>query len=414
MQALAPDTAYQLFVGIDIAATTATVSWQTPAQKPGKPITIEQTPEGFSSLHQRLLRTDVTAAHILVVMEATGIYWLTLATFFARLGYAVSVVNPAQAHHFAKALLKRATTDAIDAQTLTQLAAFLHPALWTPPPAIYEELEQRLTQRDTLLVMRGQVRNQLHALQHNPAVVAQVRQRMQTLDQTIVEQIAQIETELAALASTDEQEAAEDEDHAVDRAWRRTLAKLQTIPGIGLVTALWIIVATLNFTLCSSTEQATAYAGLAPMPRESGTSVHKRPCIGHTGNGRLRTALYLATLSAARYNPVLKPFYDRLRAAGKPDKVARCAAARKLLHLAFAVGTHLEDVDPNYRAKHKQRATGCSFLACGGFTPGCCCSPPGSLAPLCFLAFYTSGRFFRKIVPTLLTNNTVSNSNSLP
>lgn len=353
---------FQLYVGVDIAAATAAVAWQAPAHSPGKPITIEQPPEGFASLHQRLVKTGAIPAEILMVMEATGIYWLALATFFARLGYAVSVVNPAQAHHFAKALLKRAKTDAIDAQTLAQLAALLRPALWTPPPAIYEELEQRLAQRDTLLVMRGQVRNQLHALEHNPVVVAQVRQRMQTLDQTIVEQIAQIETELAALVSTDEQEAAEDEDHSVDQAWRRTLAKLQTIPGIGLVTALWIVVATLNFTLCSSTKQATAYAGLAPMPQESGTSVHKRPCIGHTGNGRLRTALYLATLSAARYNPVLKPFYDRLRASGKPDKVARCATARILLHLAFAVGTHLEDFDPNYQPKCKQRPTECSSL----------------------------------------------------
>jgi transposase len=357
MQTVAPDTAYQLFVGIDIAAMTATASWQAPAQKPGKPITIEQTPEGFSSLHQRLLRTGVTPAQIAVVMEATGIYWLALATFFTRLGYAVSVVNPAQAHHFAKALLKRAKTDAIDAQTLTQLAALLHPALWTPPPAIYEELEQRLTQRDTLLVMRGQVRNQLHALDHNPVVVASVRQRMQALDQTIVDQITQIEMELAVLVSPNEQEDPENEG-AVDQAWLRTVRKLQTIPGIGLVTALWIVVATMNFTLCSSTEQATAYAGLAPMSRESGTSVHKRPCIGHTGHGRLRTALYLATLSAARYNPVIRPFYDRLRAAGKPAKVARCAAARKLLHLAFAVGTHLEDFDPNYQPKSKQLALG--------------------------------------------------------
>lgn len=357
MQAVASDTAYRLFVGIDIAATTATVSWQTLTQKPGKPITIEQTPEGFSSLHQRLVRTGVTPAHILVVMEATGIYWLALATFLTRQDYAVSVVNPAQAHHFAKALLKRAKTDAIDAQTLTQLAAFLRPALWTPPPAIYEELEQRLTQRDTLLVMRGQVRNQLHALDHNPVVVALVRQRMQALDQTIVDQITQIEKELVEMVSTNEQGETEEKGNA-DRAWLRTVTKLQTIPGIGLVTALWIVVATMNFTLCSSTEQATAYAGLAPMPRESGTSVHKRPCIGHTGHGRLRTALYLAALSAARYNPVIRPFYDRLRAAGKPAKVARCAAARKLLHLAFAVGTHLEDFDSNYQLKRKQLAPG--------------------------------------------------------
>jgi transposase len=274
MRGFSQNTPYQLFVGVDIAAVTATVAWQAPQQKPGKSITIEQTPESFSSLHHRLMKTGAKPDQILVVMEATGVYWLSLATFFARQGYAVSVVNPAQAHHFAKALLKRAKTDALDAQTLTQLAAVLQPELWTPPPAIYEELEQRLTQRDTLLLMRGQLRNQLHALGHMPVVVAQVRQRMEALDQTLTAQIAEIETELTALLPTENLETAEEAEPSFDRAWARTLVKLQTIPGIRLLTALWIVVTTMNFSLCSSAEQATAYAGLAPMPRESGTSVH--------------------------------------------------------------------------------------------------------------------------------------------
>jgi len=117
-----------------------------PHTKPSKPITVKQTPEGFSSLHQTLIATGAPPDQILVVMEATGIYWLSFATFLVRQGFAVSVVNPAQAHHFAKALLKRAKTDAIGAQTLAQLAALLQPKLWSPPPAIYEELEQRLTE----------------------------------------------------------------------------------------------------------------------------------------------------------------------------------------------------------------------------------------------------------------------------
>jgi transposase len=241
---------------------------------------------------------------------------------------------------------------------LTQLAALLQPGLWTPPPAIYEELEQRLTQRDTLLLMRGQLRNQLHALGHMPVVIAQVRQRMEALDQTFTAQLTDIETELATLLPTEdlEVENSEEGEPSLDLAWARTLVRLQTIPGIGLLTALWIVVTTMNFSLCSSAEQAAAYAGLAPMPRESETSVHKHPCIGHTGNGRLRTALYLATLSAARYNPVIKGFYDRLRAAGKPAKVARCAAARKLLHLAFAVATNQENFDPQYQPKRQRQA----------------------------------------------------------
>lgn len=155
-----PLASSQLFVGVDSAAATVTVAWQKPEQIPSKPLTLNQEPEAFHSLHSRLVKTGIRPEHILLVMEATGIYWLTFATFFARLGYAISVVNPIQTHHFAKALLTRAKTDAIDAQTLTRLAALLRPSLWTPPPPIYEQFEQRLSQRDDLLLMRGQLRNQ--------------------------------------------------------------------------------------------------------------------------------------------------------------------------------------------------------------------------------------------------------------
>ena len=128
-------------------------------------------------------------------------------------------------------------------------------------------------------------------------------------------------------------------------------ARLETIPGVGVLTAAWLLVTTLNFTSCATPDEATAYAGLAPHPYQSGTSVRGRPAIGHTGNGRLRKALYLATLSAAQYNPVIKEFYDRLRAAGKPPKVARCAAARKLLHIAWAVATKGQSFDPRFRCQ---------------------------------------------------------------
>jgi transposase len=269
-------------------------------------------------------------------MEATGSYWLSLATALAEAGFAVSVINAMQAHHFAKALLKRAKTDAIDAHTLAQLAALLQPTPWTPPPTIHEELRQRLAQRDALIAMRQQVRNQLHALVQGPLIIATVRARMETLIATLNGQIAEVEAELAAVV-------------AQDTGWTDAIRRLQSIPGVGLLTAAWLVVGTLNFTLCATAEQATAYAGLAPMPRVSGSSVRGHASIGRSGNRRLRTALYMATLSAAQHNPVIKPFYRRLRDAGKPPKVARCAAARKLLHLVWAVGTKGKTFDPGYQ-----------------------------------------------------------------
>ena len=334
---------YELFVGVDIAAKTAAVVWQRPNAPRSRVLTVAQTPAGCAALIAQLQATAVAPAHTLVVMEATGSYWITLATSLHQAGYAVSVINPAQAHAFAKALLKRAKTDAIDAATLTQLAALLQPAPWTPPPAVYHELQQRLAQRDVLLDLRQQVRNQRHALLQQPTVVAAVQKRMDSLLATFAAQIAAVEAELLSALQQ-------------DAAWAAAAARLQTIKGVGLLTASWLLVSTLCFTTCPTPEAATAYAGLAPTERSSGTSVYHRPRIGHTGNARLRTALYMASLSAAARNPVIKPFYDRLRAAGKPIKVARCAAARKLLHLAWAVVTKEQDFDPSYGQRQQAGA----------------------------------------------------------
>jgi transposase len=130
------DSTSHLFVGVDSAATSATVSWLVPGATPWRAIPLEQTPQAFRTLQQRLLWLGHAAETILVAMEATGSYWISLATTLVRAGFAVRVINPAQAHHVARALLKGAKTDAIDAQTLAQLASLLPPTVWTPPPAV--------------------------------------------------------------------------------------------------------------------------------------------------------------------------------------------------------------------------------------------------------------------------------------
>jgi transposase len=320
-------------VGVDIAAATAVAAWRDEQGKMSRPLQIAQTPQGHAALHEKLGTTGVPAGETLVVLEATGSYWITLATTLVQWGYAVSVINPRQAHAFAKALLKRAKTDAIDAQTLAQLAALLQPERWTPPPAIYAELQQRLAQRDSLLALRQQVRNQLHALEQGPVVVAAVRQRLEALIATFNAQIKDIEKEITPVLEQ-------------DAAWAKAAALLQTITGVGLVTA------TLNFGVCPSPQAAAAYAGLVPYERASGTSVRGKQALACRGNKRLRRTLYLASRAATRWNPAIKAFYTRLRAAGKPAQVARCAAARKLLHLAWAVATKGRAFDPTYPHDH--------------------------------------------------------------
>ena len=301
------------------------------------PRTFDQSPAGFAAFQQHLQTTGVAPASTLLVLEATGNYWVALAVTLHAAGFVVSVLNPAQVHYFAKAQLRRAKTDALDAQLLTQFALERQPPAWTPPPAVYHELRQRLLMRDSLVDMRQQARNQRHALLHWPVVVDGVRQHLDELILDLSQRIEVLEQEVASVLQVGD--------------WATSATLLQSITGIGTLTAAWLLVTTLNFTLCGSPEAATAYAGLAPQPHESGSSVKGRRRIGHGGNARLRTALYMATMSATQHNPAIKSFYSRLRTAGKPMKVARCAAARKLLHLAFAVVTKQQRFDPSYRRR---------------------------------------------------------------
>lgn len=132
-----------------------------------------------------------------VVLEATCTYWVTLATTVAQAGFAIAVINPTQAHAVAKALLKRSKIDAIDAQTLAQLAALLQPAPWTPPPAIYTELQQRLPNVMSwwMCALRSRINGTNSS--SSPFVIPAVRQRMEQLIAMFIQQIAEMEQEIA-------------------------------------------------------------------------------------------------------------------------------------------------------------------------------------------------------------------------
>lgn len=153
-----------------------------------------------------------------------------------------------------------------------------------------------------------------------------VQQRLEDLIATLSEEITEWDAELAAAV-------------APNSAGALNVALRVTLPGSGLLTALGLVVAPLNFSGGTRVEELVSYAGLAPRPRQAGTALREPSRIGHSGHGPLRKAVYRATLSAGRHNPPIQAFYTRLREAGKPMQGARWAAARKLLHLAGAVGT---------------------------------------------------------------------------
>lgn len=340
MSTAQPNSAFQLFVGCDIAATSFAASWTRHGLPRERAHSFDQTPDGFVAFQNWLASTGHAPQATLVVLEATGSYWVRLAVTLHAAGYAVSVVNPAHIHAFARSLPRRSKTDALDAQLLALFAAERQPERWTPPEQVYHELRQRLVVRDGLLQMRQQARNQRHALVQWPVIVQGALDALDKVEAELDSQLQAVEQAIATVLR--------------DGAWATSASLLTSISGIGTITAAWLLVGTLNFRACASAEAAAAYAGLVPLARESGTSVRGRAGLGHGGNARLRTALYMATLSAARCNPVIRALYERLRAVGKPGKVARCAAARKLMHLAYAVVTKQQRFDPQYQAETRR------------------------------------------------------------
>lgn len=151
--------AYRCFVGVDIAATSFTALWAVDGRTLPPAVTFAQTPTGFATF-QQLQASGVMPQQTLIVLEATGSSWVALAVTLHEAGHAVAVLNPAQLHSYAQSLPRRGKTDALDAQVFLRFAAERKYPLrgnppWTPPPAVYHELRQRLVARDGLLSMRG-------------------------------------------------------------------------------------------------------------------------------------------------------------------------------------------------------------------------------------------------------------------
>ena len=262
--------------------------------------------------HRRLCKLLAAQPGGHVICEATGGYERHVVAALQTAQVPVSILNPARVRHFARAQGQRAKTDNIDAAVLTAYGQAFQPK----PTAPRAQQEQQLTE---LFRRRGQLSDALVAqrLQAQQLSLSILQRQAKSLIRRLEQEIKQIEAQLHAL-------------RAQVPALHQRAQKLETIKGVGTLTALGMLaelpeLGTLN------RGQAAALAGLAPHPRDSG-QWHGRRTIGG-GRPQVRRALYMAALVAARSNLQLKAFYQRLRAAGKPAKVALTAVMRKLVVL---------------------------------------------------------------------------------
>lgn len=255
----------------------------------------------------------------LVVMEATGGYEREAACALQGAGHAVAVVNPRHARSFAQALGLLAKTDGVDARMLSQFADVLarHPERERYIKPLTDEVQQGLAE---LVTRRRQVLGMLTA-ERNRLAVARAAAR-----KSIKEVIEVLKRQLHTL------------DHQLEKHIKTHCAQsaqlLNSVKGVGPVLMATLLSALPELgQLCR--RRISALVGVAPLANDSGTRRGQRHCWG--GRSEVRTTLYMGTLSAIRYNPVIKAFHDHLRAKGKPPKVAIVACMRKLLTILNAM-----------------------------------------------------------------------------
>lgn len=294
------------YVGIDVSAAILDV-----AVHEGSVSQVRNEASGIAELIGVLQE----AAPTLIVLEATGAYHRNVTSALVTAGLPVAVVNPRQVRDFARSTGQLAKTDRLDAVLLARFAAVVRPTPRPVPSEATLELAALLERRRQLVEMLTAEKNRL-AVARKP-VRPSVQQIIRALEK--------------ALSSADEE---------IDRwirqspVWRAQEELLRSVPGVGPQTARLLIAALPELGRLTRREIA-ALVGVAPLACDSGTLRGRRRCWG--GRSHVRAVLYMAALAAARFNPLLRIFYRRLRAAGKPVKVALTACMRRLITILNAM-----------------------------------------------------------------------------
>jgi transposase len=269
-----------------------------------------------------------------VVMEASGPYYLKLATYLFEQGFKVSVVNPLIIRRFCQMRMVRTKTDKKDASMIREYGVTEKPGVWQPDEPSITRLKQLNTAVELLDKHVTAAQNQLEAFTQMPGTNKLLLKDLRRVITCNIKCMQKMELEMQDLALAEYSEA---------------YKALQTIPGIGPKSAVMLIAITGNFKKFNNYKQLVAYVGLNPRIFQSGTSVNGKGKISKMGTARVRKLLYLCSWTAKRYNVYCKEMYERLKSKAKPERVIKIAIANKLLRQAFAIGTTLKFFENNHQ-----------------------------------------------------------------
>ena len=300
----------KVYAGIDVAKASMDVAVHSSGQCWSFPNNDKGITQAVSQL-QKLAPT-------IVIMEATGGMEIPMATALAVARVPIALVNPRQVRDFAKATGKLAKTDALDAKVIAHFAAAIQPK----PQSLPEEHAQKLR---AIMSRRRQGGEMITAEKNRLSPAGEVvKERIMAHITWLEQELANINKELYRSIQK-------------SRVWREKDNLLRSVPGVGPVLSANLIAGLPELGELNR-RQVASLVGVAPLNRDSGTFKGKRTVWG--GRATVRTALYMSTLVATRYNPVIRTFYHRLISAGKAKKVAITACMRKLLTILNTMLKH--------------------------------------------------------------------------
>lgn len=283
--------------------------------------------------HRALLRVLKRLGRVRVVLEATGLYGLDVAlALSAEKEIELMVANPRAVRHFAQAMMQRSKNDQLDAVVLREFAARMPFRAWARPTENTLALWAIARRLEAMTAQRAAEKNRRHAAGLSRAVPAVVRQEIASSLRFLERSIARLQKEARRRIAADAQ-------------LQRRYELVCSIPGMGAVSALHTLAELALLPEDRDVRQWVAYAGLDPRECSSGTSLRKPVRISKVGNRHLRRALYLPALTASRWQPQVRGFYERLQKRGKSKQQALLAVARKLLHAIYGMFRTLQPFD---------------------------------------------------------------------
>ena len=297
-----------MFIGIDVSKARLDVH-----VRPGnEAFVVARDDEGLADLVERLGKLQPR----LIVLEATGGLQVRAAALLVAAGLPVAVVNPRQVRDFARATGRLAKTDRLDAEAIARFAEAVQPEPRPLPDAETERLAGLIARRRQIVEMMTAEKNRRHQ-----ATGSKPRASLDAHLEWLRKELGRIDEDLDGAVRT-------------SPIWRAKEELLKSVPGIGDIASRTLLAELPELGRLNRREIA-ALVGLAPFNRDSGSLRGRRTIWG--GRAALRATLYMAALTAIRHNPVIAAFNDRLRAAGKPPKLAITACMRKLLVIVNAM-----------------------------------------------------------------------------